>query len=543
MNAKPRGRTATVHNRCDRRNRRAGPSGTALRVYIRLNHKIEHYPLSRGAAHMTDNLLCYGDNLDVLRLHVKDESVDLVYLDPPFNSNQDFNAFFEEKDGTRSASQIKAFEDTWTWDSDAAAVFEEVVEAGGREAAAMLAFRTFLGDSDMLAYLSMMAPRLKELRRVMKDGASIYLHCDPTASHYLKMLMDSVFDPRSFQNEIIWSYRRWPSPTKHFQSMHDVLLFYSKTPAGAKTFHVEYEAPSPSYVKRFKGKTQMLDPETGTRKITLDEESKGLSRRDVWDISIIAGSAKERLGYPTQKPEALLERIISASSNPGDVVLDPFCGCGTTRSVAQKLARRWIGIDVTQLAITLIKNRLVTAYGADVTKEFSIVGEPESLEDARALALEDPYQFQLWALGLVNARPPGLKKGADKGIDGRLYFHDEHEGGKTNQIILSVKSGHLKPEYVRELPSIVDRERANIGVLISLEKPTQPMRSEAASAGGYTNPWWGKFPKIQLLTIEELLNGKRIEYPHVGKSDRTFKQAPAARKVAEKAPELFGPKD
>ncbi|HEX2722963.1 MAG TPA: DNA methyltransferase [Gemmatimonadaceae bacterium] len=254
---------------------------------------------------------------------------------------------------------------------------------------------------------------------------------------------------------------------------------------------------------------------------------------DVWRLPYIVPASREGLGYPTQKPEALLERIISAASNEGDTILDPFCGCGTSISVAQRLNRHWIGIDITQLAVTLMKYRLRTAYGAEVGKSFKVVGEPESLEDARVLARDDPYQFQLWALGLVNARPNEIKKGADKGIDGRLYFHDEREGGKTNHIVLSVKGGHLKPEHVRELPSIVAREGAAMGVLISLERPTQPMRSEAASAGFYQNPWWGKFPKIQLLTIEELLEGKRIEYPAsahtTGSSNRSFR---AAKKVA-----------
>lgn len=217
-------------------------------------------------------------------------------------------------------------------------------------------------------------------------------------------------------------------------------------------------------------------------------------------------------------------------------MLDPFCGCGTSIAVAQRLGRRWIGIDITQLAVTLIKHRLVSAFGEDIKKAFTVTGEPETPADARTLARDDPYQFQLWALGLVNAKPlEGIKKGADKGVDGRIYFHDEREGGKTRQIILSVKGGLLKPEYVRELPGIVEREKAEIGVLISLNKPTAPMRAEAASAGAYENPWWGSFPKIQLLTIEDLMSGKGILYPHAGKSDRTYKQAPTvAKMVAER---------
>lgn len=245
---------------------------------------------------MADNSLYYGDNLDVLRRHIKDESVDLIYLDPPFKSNQDYNVLFAEQDGSRATAQIKAFEDTWRWDQAAAAAYQEIVEREGTTSQAMQAFRLLLGDSDMLAYLAMMAGRIVELHRVLRPGGGIYLHCDPTASHYLKLLMDSVFGTRMFQNEIIWSYRRWPSPAKHYQRMHDTLLFYSKGATSPTTFNVEYEENSPSYTKRFKGQTQMLDPETKTRKITLDAPSRGLPRRDVWELSIIAGSQRSALG-------------------------------------------------------------------------------------------------------------------------------------------------------------------------------------------------------------------------------------------------------
>ncbi len=387
----------------------------------------------------------------------------------------------------------------------------------------MQAFRLLLGDSDTLAYLAMMALRIVELHRVLTPAGSIYLHCDPTASHYLKLLIDSVFGPRCFQNEVIWSYRRWPSPTNHFQRMHDVLLFYAKTPSGPGTFNVEYEENSPSYTRRFKGKTQMLDPETRSRKITLEAESRGLPRRDVWELSIIAGSKKERLGYPTQKPETLLDRIIRVSSNEGDTVLDPFCGCGTTIAVAQALNRRWIGIDITHLAVTLIKHRLRDSFGDTV--DYRVIGEPVSVSDAQVLADSDPYQFQWWALGLVGARPVEQKKGADKGIDGRLYFHDEGNG-RTKQIILSVKAGHASVAHVRDLRGVIERETADIGVLISMHEPTQPMRTEAASAGYYTSPWAGeRYPRLQVLTVGELLQGGRINYPRYA-GNVTFKKAP-----------------
>jgi hypothetical protein len=224
-------------------------------------------------------------------------------------------------------------------------------------------------------------------------------------------------------------------------------------------------------------------------------------------------------------------------------VLDPFCGCGTAIAVAHRLDRKWIGIDITHLAITLIKTRLQDAHGGKVVQQYRVIGEPTALPDAKTLAAEDRYQFQYWALGLVGARPvqSDQKKGADKGIDGRLYFHDDAATGKVKQIIFSVKSGHLKNEYVRELPGILERERAQLGVLISLEAPTQPMRTEAATAGYYQSPWGTKHPKIQILTVEELLAGKQVDMPPT-QDHRTFKKAPKAKsKSAETTLELgFG---
>ena len=256
------------------------------------------------------------------------------------------------------------------------------------------------------------------------------------------------------------------------------------------------------------------------------DEMPGVPLQDVWtDIRPIGSQAAERLGYPTQKPIALLERIIQASSNEGATVLDPFCGCGTTIAAAQTLGRRWIGIDITHLAISLIRYRLGDSFGKDC--RFELIGEPTSLPDATALAKQDPYQFQWWALGLVRARPVEQKKGADRGIDGRLYFHDEGKGGKTKQIIFSVKAGNVTVSQIRDLVGVINREQAQIGAFLSLEPPTSPMRQEAASAGFYESPW-GKHPRIQLLTIEDLLDGKSIDYPHQA-ADMTFKKAQRVR--------------
>lgn len=481
------------------------------------------------------NLLYYGDNLDVLRRHIKDESVDLVYLDPPFNSNQDYNVLFAEQDGSRSAAQIKAFADTWRWDNVAAESYAEMVESGGPVSQAMQAFRTFLGENDMLAYLSMMAPRLSELRRVMKPTGSIYVHCDPTASHYLKMLMDAVFKPQNFQNEVIWWYRKWSKSTNHFLRNHDVLLFYSKEQE--HTFNILRVPLAASTLRRFGGKRQEFADEERTRKITTDEDSEGGFRPDVWSINLLPAAAAERLGYPTQKPLALLDIVIQASSNPGDVVLDPFCGCGTTLAAAQNLGRKWIGIDVTHLAITLIRHRLHHAYGTAIQKTYEVVGEPVSIPDAEVLAHEDPYQFQWWTLGLVGARPVEGKKGADKGIDGRLYFHDDPK--TTKQIVFSVKAGAMHAAYVRDLRGVMEREKADISVLISMEPPTQRMRSEAASAGFYQAPSGKRHPRMQLLTVAELLAGKGVDYPpEEARKNVTFKIAPRTETPAPEQLEL-----
>ena len=471
---------------------------------------------------MAENLLYYGDNLDILRNYIKDETIDLIYLDPPFKSNKDYNVLFAEQNGNRSAAQIKAFEDTWEWNTIAAAAYQEIVEAGGRVSQAMQAFRTFLGESDMLAYLAMMAPRLVELHRVLKSTGSIYLHCDPTASHYLKMLMDAVFGPNNFRNEIVWHYRTGNIAKKQFQRKHDVLFLYSKTqnatfnPLEIKEYYVEVYGPM--FKPSFKGRKHAKD-KYGPYRISFVD--------DVWNISAVFTLSKEHLDYPTQKPEALLERVIKASSNEGDIILDPFCGCGTTIAVAQKLKRSWVGIDITHLAIALMKHRLEDMFGGQVN--YKVVGEPISLPDAKTLAANDPYQFQWWALGLVGARPVEQKKGADKGINGRIYFHDEADSSKakTKQIIISVKAGHVSVSHVRDLRGVIERENAEIGVLISMKNPTKPMRAEAASAGFYKSPWQedNPYPRLQILTIEELLNGKRIDCPPLGQVNTTFKKA------------------
>jgi len=544
-----------------------------------------------------DNLLYYGDNLTVLRQHIKDESVDLIYLDPPFKSDQDYNVLFAEQNGTRSAAQIQAFKDTWRWDQAAAAAYQEVVESGGRVSLAMQGMRQLLGCNDMLAYLAMMAIRMVELHRVLKPTGSIYLHCDPTAGHYLKLLMDAVFGVRNFHNQIVWKRTFAHGKANRYGPVHDTLFFYSKgeqytwnrlrvphdpqyieqhfrhvdpdgrrfqaiTLTGAGVTHGQSGQPwrgiDPTAAGRHWALPGKLLEKLGISGDTIQEKLDALDAAgmihwpdkpggtprlkwyadtlegaplgDVWtDIPPISAHAAERLGYPTQKPERLLERIIQASSNPGDVVLDPFCGCGTTIAVAQRLGRRWIGIDITHLAISLIRHRLRTAFGDEIEKTYSVIGEPVDLAGARALAEQDPFQFQWWALGLVGARPVEQKRGADKGIDGRLFFHDDADAQQTRQVVVSVKSGSVSVSHVRDLLGVVQRENAALGVLICLEEPTRAMRGEAAEAGYYQSPWGSRHPKLQLLTIEQLLAGQRIDLPPT-RDLRTFKKAPQARR-------------
>ncbi|HEU4582565.1 MAG TPA: DNA methyltransferase, partial [Polyangiaceae bacterium] len=444
---------------------------------------------------------------------------------------KDYNIIFRTSSGSAPPAQVKAFADTWKWSSDSERLYRDVVEKGGGLAERLRGLRQFLRESDVMAYLCMMAPRLVELRRVLKPNGSIYLHCDPSSSHYLKLLMDGVFGAGCFRNEIIWRYRRWPTKARRFQRMHDVLFFYTKSGSDGHTFNQLYDALAESTLKTWGTKKQaaVFDGEGNRlRSSNTDVDSDGAKMSDVWDIKIIAPVSKERTGFPTQKPEALLERIISASSKEGDVVLDPFCGCGTAVAAAERLKRRWLGIDVTHLAINLIKHRLVAAGSG----KFRVVGEPTTVDGAAELAQNDPYQFQWWALGLVGARPSEQKKGADRGIDGQIFFHDDERSGATKQILISVKAGGTGAAHVRDLRGVLERDGAEIGVLISMKEPTQAMVVEASKAGFYESPW-GSHPRLQLLTVDELLNGKSIDYPGPRQSNLTIKRTLRKTKPSE----------
>ena len=535
------------------------------------------------------NTLFYGDNLKILREYIAAASVDLVYLDPPFNSNRSYNVLFKDESGKDSQAQIEAFDDTWHWNDETEASYRELVTDIAGDVGAMIeALRGVIGTNQMMAYLVMMAIRLVELNRVLKPTGSLYLHCDPTASHYLKIVLDTIFGAEHFRNEINWKrkYGR-AGPTNRFGTSCDVILYYTKSHAFA--FHPQYRENDPEYLEKMfryvdeKGRRYRIDnlaspsprpnltyeykgykpPANGwaisrekmeqwdkdgrlhfprtmdgriQRKRYLDE-LKGEEVQSLWDdIDPIGSQAAERLGYPTQKPLALLERIISASSNPGGLVLDPFCGCGTAVAAAEKLGRRWVGIDITHLSIALQKYRLEQMFPGIQLK---IVGEPEDLGAARQLKTDDPYQFQWWALSLVRAKPLGGeagskagKKGADKGIDGVINFIDDNSN-KSKRVLVQVKSGHVNSATIRDLVGTVTRESAAMGVLVTLESPTRDMRTEASSAGVYSSPGWGQdYPRIQILTIEELLNGAQVKMPP---AFGTFKQAQAARRAGDDA--------
>jgi len=519
------------------------------------------------------NHLYYGDNLAVLRDSVADESVDLIYLDPPFNSNASYNVLFKGPKGNESAAQIEAFDDTWHWNDSAEAAFGEVLRSGNGAAAEMLrAMRSFLGENDMMAYLAMMAVRLLELHRVLKPTGSLYLHCDPTASHYLKILLDAVFGARCFRNEIIWKRSNPKSHgSKNFSTASDTILRYSKT--DDFFFKQPYEEHDPAYVEkayRFsdqRGKYRLLpllNPNNNRPNLTYEflgvtrvwrwtrermqaayedglviqlkpgavpqykkylEDSKGRTVTNIW-IDIPQAAGKETLGYPTQKPVALLERILNASSNPGDVVLDPFCGCGTTVHAAEKLGRQWIGIDVTHLAVGLIEKRLRDAFPK---VSFTTHGVPQDIAGARDLAARGRsdknyyFEFEKWALSLIAAQPGNMgRKGADKGIDGRLYFGAKSEG----TAIVSVKAGdNVGVSMIRDLRGVIEREGAGVGIFLTLAEPTRPMIAEAAGAGQCEIEGFAPVPRIQIVTIEEAmaLRDRALRLP--ARRDDAFKRA------------------
>ncbi|HUY09571.1 MAG TPA: DNA methyltransferase [Candidatus Dormibacteraeota bacterium] len=543
------------------------------------------------------NLLYYGDNLDILRRYIPDESVDLVYLDPPFNSDRNYNVIFKDESGRKSDAQLLAFEDTWHWGPSAEATYAYLTETARHQgrlpdtvSTIIAALRSGIGENQMMAYLVEMAVRLVELRRVLKPTGSLYLHCDPTASHYLKVLLDAVFGPEHFRSDITWQRTNIHNDSKGWSAVADTLLYFVKdrnahytwvpqrlplsdVHVAAKYRNVDAEGrpytlsdmrspnPRPNLMYEWKGfqphpngwaysreTMERLDaegriwyPKTTDKRprlIRYLDAALGTPITNVWtDIDPINSRALERLGYPTQKPVALLERIVSASSNPGDVILDPFCGCGTAVVAAQKLDRRWIGIDITYLSIAVMRARLKDTFDLD---DVPVVGQPTEVEGARQLAQspEGRYQFQWWALNLVEAQPVGgvERKGADRGIDGVITFSDERHALQT--VVVSVKSGHVNSSMVRDLKGTLDRERAVIGLFVTLDEPTREMSLEASTAGLYHSDLWNRdYPKIQILSIRELLDGRHPELPPSRQAP--FQKALRHRAAAGEQEQLF----
>jgi len=531
---------------------------------------------------MPENTLYYGDNLDVMRKYLPDECIDLVYLDPPFNSNRDYNLLFREQSGEPAQGQIKAFTDTWQWSGCA---YDEFCQTCSKPALVELVqgFVRTLGRNDLTAYLVMMAPRLVELHQVLKPTGSLYLHCDPTASHYLKVMLDVIFGARNFRNEIVWKRTGAHGGAKRWGPVHDIILFYTKS--DQYLWNRVYEPLDRDYIEGFyrytdeRGRYQLVSltgagvtkgdsgkpwrgvdptqvgrhwavPQSIVEQLVGKERAQQMSVQEkldlldsagyiVWpargrvprykrylemsegnpiqdvitDIQPIGAHARERLGYPTQKPLALLERILQASSNEGDTVLDPFCGCGTAVVAAQKLNRRWIGIDITHLAIALIKYRLSDMFDLKEGEDYRVVGEPTTVAEARALAQQDRDEFQKWAIGLIpRARPYQDKKGKDTGIDGVLFFKDDLNDPK--RALIQVKSGRVSVKDVRDFRGVLEREGATLGLFVTLESPTRDMVQEAEQAGFYTTPLGNlRIPRLQIRTVEELLAGTGFAIP------------------------------
>ena len=539
------------------------------------------------AAAASPNRLFYGDNLPVLREHIADESVDLVYLDPPFNSNRSYSVIFGKQKDDANA-QIQAFDDTWHWTPETERLYNDILVYSPNEVAdAITAFRTLLGENDAMAYLVMMAPRLVELHRVLKPTGSLYLHCDPTMSHYLKVLLDAIFGVRNFLNEVIWKRTQAHNSANRFGPQHDVILFYSKS--SKYTWNTVYQDYDPRYVsEKFKTKDErglyqdvsLTGP--GTRQGESGKPWKGFNptdkgrhwqipkrlydlyetltgeslesypirerldradavgiihwpaKADGWprfkqyldispgvvaqdlilDIDPINSRAAERLGYPTQKPLSLLERILQVSTNPGDVVLDPFCGCGTTVDAAQKLGRRWVGMDITYISIDLIIKRLMATFGQSVMDDVEVDGIPFDVQSAQRLFDQSPFDFERWAVSMIHAQP-NEKQVGDRGIDGvRRFIIDNTTTGK---VLVSVKGGkNVGPTMTRDLAGTVSGARdAQLGVMITLNDTLSKETQRVLDTAGYwTHPANGQsFPVLQHISVRQLMAGERPYLP------------------------------
>ena len=506
------------------------------------------------------NRLYYGDNLEVLRDRsaFPDGFVDLIYLDPPFNSNAGYNVLFKDQSGGGANASMEAFGDTWVWGEASRNALMDIQSGTNVALSVMMeAMHRAIGENPLMAYLAMMAVRLVELHRVLKETGSLYLHCDTAAVHYLKLILDGVFGPDRYLNSIAWKRTTAHNDPQKFGRVQDDLLFYSKS--AKKTFHAQGGEFSAAQLSRYKGKDedgrfkgeQLTAPKysltrtfewRGTHpgakrqwRFGLDELEKlyaegrillkrdGTPRKDgfkeylasedkpalqdIWTDIGMGPTSGERLGYPTQKPRALLERIITASSNPGDLVLDPFCGCGTAVDAAEKLGRRWIGIDITHLAIGMIEDRMRSGYP---NARFEVIGVPRDLASAEKLAADDPHQFQQWICWQVGGFPRD-KKGGDKGVDG--WFNYLTDANTIERGVISVKAGdNVNPNMVRDLGRVMERDGHRFGLFVMKGMPTKGMRDEAASQPLHDTQW-GRFPALQFVTLAELFQGLKPKLP------------------------------
>jgi site-specific DNA-methyltransferase (adenine-specific) len=490
------------------------------------------------------NILYYGDNLELLHRKIKDQTVDLCYIDAPFNSKRNYNQIYN-KLGNKDRAQVQAFVDTWAWDTLAETGLNEILaNENGRITKQTIelikGLLNVLGKGSLLAYLISMTLRIVEIHRVLKSTGSFYLHCDPTASHYLKLVLDGVFCSQGgeFRNEIVWCYRGAGYPKKDFGRRHDLIFRYSKTDKvvfNLDDVRVEYAKATKDRFKHYIG-NKRGGKDFGTQKLN----PLGKQPDDWWEIQPIAPSANERLDYPTQKPEALLEQIIKASSNKGDLVLDAFCGCGTTMAVAERLNRQWIGIDITFQSISLVLKRLQDTFGEDIVNDIILDGVPRDIESAVALANKRDdrlrKEFERWAIltytnnrGTINE-----KKGADSGIDGIVYFKDPNE----KRMVLQVKSGKVQRNVISTLHSDMQREGAEMAILITLQEPTDPMIKEAKSIGTYRHKLMGQdYDRIKIVTVKDIIeNNAKLNLPL---SHDVLKSAKKTGKANTKEQSLF----
>lgn len=470
------------------------------------------------------NELFYGDNLEVLRRYIRDETIDLCYIDPPFNSKRTYNQIYNNV-GTEDRAQAQAFIDTWVWDDVADQGFTEILSNdkgrfSPRAVDLLSGLQKVLKKGNLLAYLVSMALRITEIHRVLKPTGSFYLHCDPTASHYLKILIDTIFvrDGGDWHNEVVWYYKTGGMSKRWFGRKHDLIFFYSKgkdytfLPQTEKSFLSHKYGFSNIEIKT--GACPYAHADGKTHEAYYTE----VGMRDVWDIPALRGNQPEALGYPTQKPISLLKRVIEASSRPGETVLDAYCGCGTTVAAAQELGRKWIGIDITYQAISVILHRLEGLYGKPVVDSVTLSGIPQDIESAKALALKKDdrvrKEFEKWAVLTYTANRAVIndKKGADAGIDGIAFFLAT--ASENAKVVFQAKSGGVNRGDISKFNNDRVREGAELGVFLTLEHPTRPMIEEARAAGNWDHPLMGRrYPRIQIVTIEEVLAHKRLDVP------------------------------